>query len=98
MPKFQRLLIAASFTLLLPSIVQAEASNNTSNQTETRQIGSMPTRGMKMDAVKRIFGEPKRRYPAVGEPPITRWQYDGMMVYFEREYVIDSVATNGKPK
>jgi len=33
-----------------------------------------PTRGMSMEKVEALFGAPVRRQPAVGEPPITRWQ------------------------
>lgn len=50
-----------------------------------------PSRGMKMDQVLQRFGEPRQRLPAVGEPPITRWIYDGYTVYFENEYTITSV-------
>lgn len=98
MPKLQRLLITASFALLLPFMVQAENSDNTSSQAETTDVGAMPSRGMTMETVKQYFGEPQRRYPAVGEPPITRWQYDGMMIYFEHNYLIHSVATDNNHK
>ena len=54
----------------------------------------VPGRGMSMTKVLEQFGEPKERIPAVGEPPITRWVYDDFIVYFESEYVIDSVITN----
>jgi hypothetical protein len=35
--------------------------------------------------------------PAVGEPPISRWEYTGYTVYFEHDLVLHSViqhATN----
>lgn len=51
-----------------------------------------PTRGMTMAEVARRFGEPRKKLPAVGKPPITRWQYRGYTVYFEFQYVIDSVV------
>jgi len=57
-----------------------------------------PGRGMKMDEVLQRFGEPRQRLPAVGEPPITRWIYDGYTVYFEHEYTITSVLSRlGRP-
>lgn len=50
-----------------------------------------PTRNMKMDTVKQKFGEPTQMSGAVGEPPITRWDYDGYSVYFEHESVLTTV-------
>ena len=52
-----------------------------------------PTRGMDMDGVLLRFGEPRERLPAVGEPPITRWMYDGYTVYFEGRSVLRAVVT-----
>jgi hypothetical protein len=51
-----------------------------------------PTRGMTMDQVASKFGAPATKLPAVGKPPITRWEYPGFVVYFERDYVICSVS------
>lgn len=55
---------------------------------------SRPHRGMTMDAVQAKFGEPTTRHPAVGEPPITRWDYPAFSVYFEHQYVIHAVAAH----
>lgn len=49
-------------------------------------------RGTTMDQVKQRFGMPAQILPAVGEPPITRWVYPQFIVYFERHWVIHSVA------
>jgi len=51
-----------------------------------------PSRGMTMDQVASKFGAPVTKVPAVGKPPISRWEYPGFVVYFEREFVIDSVV------
>ncbi len=53
---------------------------------------SAPTRGMTMEVVVKRFGDPVKKLPAVGKPPITRWEYPGYVVYFEYKYVIDSVV------
>jgi hypothetical protein len=53
-----------------------------------------PTRGMTMDQVASKFGAPVAKVPAVGKPPISRWEYPGFVVYFEYEHVIHSVAAN----
>ena len=53
-----------------------------------------PTRGMTMDAVATKFGAPVSKVPAVGKPPISRWEYPGFVVYFENDHVIHSVVAN----
>jgi hypothetical protein len=59
-----------------------------------------PKRGLTMDQVEKQFGAPATRHPAVGgssqqQPPVTRWDYSGFAVFFERDRVIDSVVTGG---
>ncbi len=51
-----------------------------------------PTQGMNMDSVARQFGEPQQKNPAVGDPPISRWQYPDFDVFFEYDKVIHSVV------
>jgi hypothetical protein len=53
-----------------------------------------PARGMSMDQVATKFGAPVTKVPAVGKPPISRWEYPGFIVYFEAEHVIHSVVAN----
>jgi hypothetical protein len=53
-----------------------------------------PTRGMTMDQVATKFGAPVTKVPAVGKPPISRWEYPGFVVYFEADHVIHSVVAN----
>lgn len=53
-----------------------------------------PTRGMTMDQVATKFGAPVTKVPAVGKPPISRWEYPGFIVYFESDHVIHSVVAN----
>jgi hypothetical protein len=52
-----------------------------------------PERGTKMGAVEARYGAPATRYPAVGQPPITRWDYPGFVVFFENDLVLHAVAT-----
>ena len=54
-----------------------------------------PARGATMATVESKFGAPRQRHDAVGTPPITRWDYDGFSVFFEKDRVIDAVATGG---
>jgi hypothetical protein len=58
---------------------------------------SRPARGMSMEKVEATFGAPTRRVPAVGgsstaQPPISRWEYPGFVVYFENDKVVHTVA------
>ena len=52
---------------------------------------NVPRRGMSMAQVQRTWGSPTSQLGAVGEPPITRWIYDGFTVYFEHRAVIHAV-------
>ncbi len=51
-----------------------------------------PMRGMDMHRVEQQFGIPVEKYPAVGKPPITRWDYDNFSVFFEYQHVVHAVA------
>jgi hypothetical protein len=53
---------------------------------------SRPRRGITMTSVEAQFGAPTERVPAVGEPPITRWEYPGFTVFFEHDRVLHSVV------
>jgi len=65
---------------------------------EMRSIGDVPAgvqipqRAITMGQVKMEFGEPVDTKPAVGEPPITRWEYANFTVFFEYNRVIESVV------
>lgn len=68
------------------------------DQVVVRQASEpVPARGMTMSSVEKQFGEPAERHPTVGgapaQPPITRWDYHGFSVFFERDRVIHAVAT-----
>ncbi|WP_275097547.1 hypothetical protein [Sedimenticola hydrogenitrophicus] len=76
--------LASADVLLLDAIEQAPAN---SSEGLVR-----PRAGQTMDAVRARFGEPEKELPWVGEPPITRWVYADFTVYFENEYVINTVV------
>jgi len=64
------------------------------DQVQVRQpTVDTPRRGSTMTAVEAKFGTPASRRDAVGQPPITRWDYNGFSVFFEHDRVIHSVAT-----
>ena len=51
-----------------------------------------PARGSTQAAVEARFGTPTERHATVGKPPITRWDYPGLAVFFEGNRVIHAVA------
>ena len=73
------------------------------DQVQVRESSmSLPRRGLTMDEVEKRFGAPVTRHATVGgaspqQPPITRWDYNGFAVIFERDRVVDAVATSGEP-
>jgi hypothetical protein len=56
-----------------------------------------PARGMSMAQVASKFGDPLTKVAAVGTPPISRWEYSGFVVYFERDHVIHAVVSASGP-
>lgn len=88
-----RLLSRLVFGLLLVSSLAspAIAKQTTSNK------GFMPARGITMDQVKAQYGAPIQMVSPVGNPPISRWIYDGYVVFFEYQRVLHSlVVENGR--
>ncbi len=59
-----------------------------------RTDATVPSRGMTKQAVESAFGEPNRRGSAIGNPPISRWEYDRFTVYFEDDRVLHSVISS----
>ena len=51
----------------------------------------VPRNGINMTQVRQQYGNPVTEHPAVGEPPITRWDYQGYSVFFEHDLVLHSV-------
>lgn len=72
---------AGAETVLVDGHVQVEQSSV-----------AHPSRGTTMHEVEARFGAPQKRYPAVGKPPITRWDYPSFSVFFEYNRVVHSVV------
>jgi hypothetical protein len=51
-----------------------------------------PSRGMTQARVESEYGQPSARNDAVGEPPISRWEYADFVVFFEYDRVIHAVT------
>jgi len=52
---------------------------------------ALPQLGESRRAVLERHGLADQEHPAVGQPPITRWDYRDFSVYFEYDHVINSV-------
>lgn len=57
-----------------------------------------PTVGITKDVVRERFGDPTEWNDAVGEPPISSWEYQDFIVYFEHDLVLHSVLKRNELK
>lgn len=64
---------------------------------EVRQADSMnlPKNGQHKAEVEAKFGTPQKQHPAVGDPPISSWDYATYSVYFEHDLVLYTVLHPG---
>ena len=65
---------------------------------EVRQASRMdlPGNGQTMAEVEAKQGSPQKRHSAVGDPPITRWDYERFSIYFEHDRVLSTVLRAGE--
>lgn len=90
----QLLLVLAALALATGAPALTQADELTMPQAErppSQASVDHPRRGMSMQKVESLFGTPVKRMPAVGQPPISRWEYQGFVVYFEHDRVLHSV-------
>jgi hypothetical protein len=83
--------VLAAMALSMAVATVASADELTTPPAPSAQA-NVPARGMSMEKVEASYGAPSTRAPAIGEPPITRWEYPGFVVYFEHQLVIHAVA------
>jgi len=93
----QTLLFAAFIAVSLTGFCKAETIAVDNGIAVKESDIATPARGMTMDQVAAKFGAPVSKVPAVGTPPISRWEYQGFVVYFEHEHVIHSVVAGSAP-
>ena len=86
-------------TLIIALSLGFAASGYTQNldmragdQSSTFDQAGKPTRGMTQERVEATYGSPQDARAAVGEPPITRWEYADFVVFFEYDKVIHAVS------
>ena len=57
-----------------------------------------PRNGLTMSQIRQQYGNPASELPAVGDPPISRWEYDGYSVFFENDLALHTVIHQSASK
>jgi len=78
---------------LLASLLQADVL--LIEQVREVENLAVPVNGQTMSEVESAFGAPQTKAPPVGDPPITRWEYQDWSVYFEYDRVLFTVLDEG---
>jgi hypothetical protein len=88
MAKLRKLALVA----LLSGVFSIAGAQNLDMQgTAPGADNGRPTRGMTQASVESKYGSPVNKRAAVGDPPISSWEYNNMVVYFEYDRVIHAV-------
>ncbi len=66
-------------------------------QTRTYE-SQLPDRSMAKEMVRQTFSMPVAIDAEVGEPPISAWQYQYFVVYFEQKWVLHAVVKHPQIK
>lgn len=88
-----RMVLTLVFAMLASLAVPASLTADVLLIEEVRQAENMdvPENGMPSLEVRARFGDPVKIHAAVGDPPISRWEYDKWSVYFEYDLVLFTV-------
>ena len=87
----QKLRLLTIFVTAFGLLAGASAETVKMSGISAGEDGSRPTRGMTAARVESKFGSPASRKAAVGDPPISRWEYPTMTVYFEYDRVLSLI-------
>lgn len=88
-----RVVILSALSCSLFAVAGAQTLDmSRQNQSSTFAAAGKPTRGMTQARVEADFGAPASTRAAVGDPPISRWEYAGFVVFFEHDKVIHAVS------
>jgi hypothetical protein len=77
--------------LALGLMASANADTLKTSGISAGEDGSRPLRGTTQAQVEAKYGSPAAKKAAVGDPPISRWDYPDFTVYFEHDRVIHAV-------
>lgn len=91
-PKLRTKLPGALVGLVIAIGASSALGDELTTPSAPMQQANWPARGTSMEKVEATYGAPTQRVAAVGEPPISRWEYPGFTVYFEHQLVIHTVG------
>ena len=87
-----RIILMTAVVCGFAGFVGAETLQVGGNAASTFEAPGKPTRGMTQARVEADYGQPSARQAPVGDPPISRWEYPGFVVFFEYDKVIHAVS------
>jgi len=85
------LVISSTLSTMAADPVKKGELYTTAVTTQGDRSVSRPRNAQTKQEVSSEFGEPDNKVAAIGEPPISRWEYSNYHVYFEHNLVIHSV-------
>lgn len=92
MKSFLNVLIGCGLAIGMTQVQAEELTTFKEGKVALVDLNLKPTlSGKTMTEIESMLGTPDRKIPAIGQPPITRWQYANQTVYFEMDRVIHSV-------
>ncbi len=87
----QKLRILTILAMAVGLMASANAETVQTSGISAGEDGSRPMRGTTQAQVESKFGSPVNKKAAVGDPPISSWDYQDFTVYFEYDRVIHAV-------
>lgn len=88
--------VALSLLPLSTGVLAESVAVPITQQAQDMQSIDRPMRGETQDSVQQRFGQPNQAGMPIGNPPITKWQYNNFTVYFEYDRVIHTVLNPHK--
>jgi hypothetical protein len=90
MAKLSVLIIACCCVGVTAAHAETLQMGGTDNAARFEQPGK-PSRGVSQAKVEATYGSPNSKKSAVGDPPISSWEYGDFVVFFEYDKVIHAV-------
>lgn len=87
MALFSGLATPLSTSIALADVVQIPVGQQSAEKASVKR----PATGATKAQVEEAFGEPVAKKDPRGTPPISSWEYEEFVVYFEHDHVIHSV-------
>ncbi|HLS06194.1 MAG TPA: hypothetical protein VK036_07865 [Wenzhouxiangella sp.] len=91
MRKIPRKLVLGAALIFFAAGAAASGDILLIQKVEESMLHDLPRNGLSKQQVEQRYGQPNAKRNAVGDPPISRWEYDDFNVYFEHDLVIESV-------